>query len=229
MLTASIEDYIKAVYALEHEDKKASTKKLAQRLDVRMASVTGMIKHLASEGYVRHTPYRGVHLTDRGRRIALDLVRRHRLIELFLSKTLGMTWDELHADAEVLEHAVSDSLIERIYEFLGCPEFDPHGSPIPRKDGSVAPQPGVPLDQFPVGAKGTIAEVSDHDPEFLRYLTPLRLAIRSKIQVRERAPFNGPIMLECGSQTIAIGHEAASRIRVHAERETERRSNRKRK
>jgi DtxR family Mn-dependent transcriptional regulator len=226
MLTASIEDYIKAVYALELEDNKASTKKLAQRLDVRMASVTGMIKHLASEGYVKHTPYRGVHLTERGRRVALDLVRRHRLIELFLSKTLRMTWDELHADAEVLEHAVSDSLIERIYEYLGCPEFDPHGSPIPRKDGSLPPQDGVPLDQFPIGAKGTIAEVSDQDPEFLRYLTKLKLAIGSTIRVRERAPFNGPIVLELGSETIAIGHDAASRIRVHGDRTTARRKSR---
>src|SRR5262245_19651387 len=104
MLSASIEDYIKAIYALEVEDEKASTKKLAQRLGVRMASVTGMVKQLASEGFVRHTPYRGVQLTDRGKKVALNLVRRHRLIELFLSRTLGLTWDELHDDAEVLEH-----------------------------------------------------------------------------------------------------------------------------
>jgi len=217
MLSASIEDYIKAIYALEIEDEKASTKKLAQRLEVRMASVTGMIKHLAAEGYVKHTPYRGVRLTDRGRKVALNLVRRHRLIELFLSRTLGLTWDELHDDAEVLEHVVSDALIERIYEFLGCPEFDPHGSPIPRKDGSIAPSRGVPLSEMDAGTQGVVAEVSDHDREFLRYLTRLDLQIGSRIVIQERAPYNGPITLHVGKREVAVGHEAASRIRVAVE------------
>ena len=214
MLSASIEDYIKAVYALEVEEQKASTKKLAQRLGVRMASVTGMIKHLAAEGYVKHTPYRGVHLTERGRRIALNLIRRHRLIEVFLSRTLGLNWDELHADAEILEHVVSDALIERIYAFLGGPEFDPHGSPIPRKDGSIAPQRGVPLSAVPEGAKCTVAEVPDQDPGFLRYLSELSLTLGTDLLVKERAPFNGPISLVVRGRTVALSADAAARIRV---------------
>ena len=220
MLSASIEDYIKAIYALEVEERKANTKRIAQRLGVKMASVTGMIKHLAAEGYVRHTPYRGVQLTDNGRRVALDLIRRHRLIELFLSTTLGLSWDEVDADAEVLEHAVSDRLIERIYEYLGCPEFDPHGSPIPGKDGSIPPRRGVPLDHLTEGDRGRVVEVSDRDPDFLRYLTKLNLKIGSKVRVRERAPFGGPITLELGSRRVAIGLEACARIRIDADEGT---------
>lgn len=214
MLSRSIEDYIKAIYALEAEEQKASTKQVAQRLGVKMASVTGMLKHLAAEGYVTHTPYYGVQMTERGRQVALGLIRRHRLIELFLAKTLGLAWDQVHDDAEVLEHVVSDRLIERIHEFLGYPEFDPHGSPIPGKDGSIPPRRGVPLDELTPGQRGTVVEVSDRDPDFLRYLTSLKLKIGSQIRVRDRAPFNGPITLGLGARTIAIGHEAGARIRV---------------
>lgn len=218
MLSRSIEDYIKAIFALESEAEKASTKQLAQRLGVKMASVTGMVKHLASEGYLTHTPYYGVKLTERGKRVALGMIRRHRLIELFLAKTLGLTWDEVHNDAEILEHAVSDRLIERIHEVLGFPQFDPHGSPIPGKDGSLPPSRGVRLDEMQVGDRGKIVEVYDRDPEFLRYLTSLRLKIGTAIRIRDRAPFNGPITLSVGDRTVAIGHEAGARIRVAVER-----------
>jgi DtxR family Mn-dependent transcriptional regulator len=163
---------------------------------------------------VTHTPYYGVQMTDRGRRVALGLIRRHRLIELFLAKTLGLSWDEVHDDAEVLEHVVSDRLIERIHEYLGFPEFDPHGSPIPAKDGSIAPRRGVPLDELSTGQRGTVVEVSDRDPDFLRYLTSLKLKIGSEIRIRDRAPFNGPITLALGTRTVAIGHEAGARIRI---------------
>lgn len=228
MLSRSIEDYIKAIYALEVEVQKAGTKQIAQRLGVKMASVTGMIKHLAAEGYITHTPYYGVHLTDRGRAVAMDLIRRHRLIELFLTRTLGLPWDEVHNDAEVLEHVVSDRLVERIFEFLGYPQFDPHGSPIPGRDGSIAPPRGIRLDEMNVGQHGTIVEVSDRDPEFLRYLTGLKLSIGSEVHVRGRAPFNGPITLAVGSRSIAIGHEAGARIRVCVNEKVSRRRRRKR-
>jgi len=214
MLSRSIEDYIKAIYALQVEEETASTKQIAQRLGVKMASVTGMIKHLASEGFVAHTPYYGVKMTERGRKVALGMIRRHRLIELFLSKTLGLTWDEVHNDAEVLEHAVSDRLIERIHEVLGYPEFDPHGSPIPGKDGSLPTRHGVRLDAMTVGQRGKIIEVSDRDPEFLRYLTKLKLKIGTMIRVRDIAPFNGPITLSVGDRSVVIGHEAGARVRV---------------
>jgi DtxR family Mn-dependent transcriptional regulator len=228
MLSTSIEDYIKAIYALELEHETAGTKRIAQRLGVKMASVTGMIKHLAAEGYARHTPYRGVRLTDRGRRIALDLIRRHRLIELFLARTLGLKWDQVHADAEVLEHAVSDQLIERIYEYLGFPEFDPHGAPIPGRDGTIAPSRGVTLDSLKQGEGGRIVEVSDHDPEFLRYLTQLELEIGSKIKVADRAPFSGPVTLEAARGRVAISPDACARIRVILDGAGPTRSRRKR-
>ncbi len=220
MLSASIEDYIKAIYALQSDHETASTKRIAERLGVKMASVTGMIKHLAAEGYAKHTPYRGAVLTERGKRVALGMIRRHRLIELFLASTLGLSWDEFHADAELLEHAVSDRLIERIFEYLGRPQFDPHGSPIPGRDGSMAPRHGVRLDEMAVGDAGKVVEVSGRDPDFLRYLTDLNLRIGSKIRVRDRAPFNGPITLRVGSRTIAIGYEAAARIRISVDAPT---------
>lgn len=217
MLSRSIEDYIKAVYALETEEEKATTKQLAHRLGVKMASVTGMIKHLAAEGYVAHTPYYGVKLTERGRKVALSMIRRHRLIELFLSKTLRLPWDEVHNDAEVLEHAVSDRLIERMHEVLDFPEFDPHGSPIPGRDGSLPARHGVRLDAMTVGQRGKIIEVSDRDPEFLRYLTKLKLRIGTMIRVRDIAPFSGPITLSVADRSVIIGHEAGARVRVAVE------------
>ena len=217
MLSTSIEDYIKVIYKLEAKEQKPTTKRIAERLGVKMASVTGMMKHLAAEGYVRHKPYHGVHLTTKGRGVALDMVRRHRLIELFLARTLGLGWDEVDADAEVLEHAVSDRLIERIYEYLGRPEFDPHGAPIPAKDGPPPLRQGVPLDQLNLGQKGRIVEVSDRDAEFLRYLTKLNLKIGSVITVRDQAPFRGPITLSIGRRKVVIGRDACSRIRVSLE------------
>ncbi|MCP4247822.1 MAG: metal-dependent transcriptional regulator [bacterium] len=218
MLSASIEDYIKAIYWLQADQQRATTKKIAQRLGVKMASVTAMVKHLAAEGYVAHTPYKGATLSEKGHTVALEMIRRHRLIELFLATTLGLSWDEVDADAEVLEHAVSDRLIERIFEYLGRPEFDPHGSPIPGKDGSFPNrQPSVTLDELAEGDRARIAEVSDRDAEFLRYLTSLKLKIGTPVRVVERAPFNGPITLKVGSTTVAIGQEAAHRIRVSTE------------
>ena len=214
MLSASIEDYIKAIYALEAEHARATTKEIAERLEVKMASVTGMMKHLAAEGYVKHTPYRGVQLTLRGKQVALGMIRRHRLIELFLCQTLGLPWDAVHADAERLEHVVSDQLVERMYDYLGRPEFDPHGSPIPAKDGTIAPPRGMRLDKMDVGSLGEIVEVSDRDPSFLRYLTDLGLGIGTKFEIQERAPFNGPIQLAVDNRQVSIGHEAGSRIRA---------------
>lgn len=214
MLSTSIEDYIKAIYKLEVEEQKPTTKRIAERIGVKMASVTGMMKHLAAEGYLRHKPYHGVQLTTRGRGVALDMVRRHRLIELFLARTLGLSWDEVDADAEVLEHAVSDHLIERIYEYLGRPEFDPHGAPIPAKNGPPPRRQGIPLDQLEVGEKGRVIEVSDRDADFLRYLTKLNVKIGSMVTVREHAPFRGPITLGIGRKKISIGREACGRIRV---------------
>ncbi len=214
MLSTSIEDYIKVIYRLEADDERATTQRIAEQLGVRMASVTGMIKHLAAENYLKHKPYYGVKLTDKGRRIALTMIRRHRLIEAFLHKTLGLDWDEVHDDAEVLEHAVSDKLIERIFSFLGQPEFDPHGAPIPRVDGTFEPLSGSALGDCSPGEYGKILHVSDSDPEFLRYLSGIGLKIGSSFRIIEKAPFDGPITIRAGRRKVMIGAEAARRILV---------------
>ena len=214
MRSTSIEDYIKTIYMLEAEHQRATTQRIAKQMDVRMASVTGMVKHLAAEGYVRHKPYHGVKLTDKGRQVALQMIRRHRLIELFLHNTLGIDWDEVHDDAEVLEHAVSDKLIERIYLYLGKPDFDPHGAPIPKDDGSFEPLNVLPLIELEIDQPTEIVHVSDSDAEFLRYLTRIGLKIGSPVIVSEKEPFDGPITLRSGQEKIAIGCEAARRIFV---------------
>ena len=151
MIRTSVQDYIKAIYELEVGQKRTTTKALADWLDVQMASVTGMVKHLATEGFLKHVPYRGFKLTSKGRDLALRMLRRHRLIELFLVQTLGLGWDEVHTDAEQMEHAVSDALIERIDEYLGHPQFDPHGAPIPGVDGKVVARRGVSIAQLQAG------------------------------------------------------------------------------
>ena len=225
MLSRSIEDYIKTVYELQGENQRVFTKDIARSMGVKMPSVSGMVKHLAAEGYLSHKPYKGVLLTKRGQSIAVDLLRRHRLIELFLNKTLGIPWDEIHEDAEVLEHVISNKLIERIFNFLGRPKFDPHGHTIPGKDGNLPLSRGVPLDKVSEGETGRVVEVSDHDPEFLRYLTGMKLKIGSEVQVKERAPFGGPIILKVERQSLAIGLDAARRIRVDIKKKVGKRSN----
>ncbi len=215
-LSASIEDYIKTIYYLEAERQRPTTKRIAQRLGVKMASVTGMVKHLAAEGYLRHKPYYGVTLTDKGRHAALLTLRRHRIIELFLVKTLGLGWDEVDHDADALEHAVSDSLIERIYEFLDRPDVDPHGSPIPTKDGKVRTIETTLLADVPVGKRCRVQRVSDRDPEFLRYLTRSGIDLGTRLTVLERAPFEGPVTLRTGRKNLVLGVEACRRIFVSA-------------
>ena len=214
MPQTSIEDLLKAVYGLEAAKKRPSTKAVADVLGVQMASVTGMVKNLAAEGLLEHVPYHGFELTAKGRELALRMLRRHRLIELFLIQTLGLGWDEVHADAEVMEHAVSDQLVERIYTFLGKPEFDPHGSPIPDSDGTVAVRPGVPVAQLAAGDEGIVSEVEDEDPEFLRYLSSLGIKIGSPLRVMAKDPYGGLVGLRVGKRSVSMGTEAAQRVRV---------------
>lgn len=214
MPSASIEDYIKTIYGLESRGQKPTTGRIARELGITMGSVSGRVRHLADKGYVDHRPYYGVTLTDRGRRVALKMLRRHRLIELFLVKTLGLTWDEVHADAEILEHAVSDRVLERMYEVLGQPEFDPHGSPIPDRNGKLRRHKAVRLSDLGVGARGRVVEVSDSDGAFLRYLTSVGLDVGTPVRLDDRAPFGGPLVLCIGRRQLAIGPDAAERILV---------------
>src|SRR5215211_6140945 len=150
-LTRSVEDYLKAIYQLSPEGRPASTSEIAHALALSAPSVTGMIKRLSEHGLLEHIPYRGVQLTDEGRRAALRMVRRHRLIEAYLVEFLGYSWDTVHAEAERLEHAVTDTLVERMAAALGHPDVDPHGDPIPAPDGSIHELAYTPLAEIPVG------------------------------------------------------------------------------
>ena len=214
MPATSVENLLKAIYGLEAANNRPSTKAVADVLGVRMASVTGKVKNLAAEGLLKHVPYHGFELTAKGRKLALRMLRRHRLIELFLMQTLGLGWDEVHADAEVMEHAVSDQLVERIDTYLGKPEFDPHGSPIPNSDGMIGAQTGVPIAQLAAGDEGIVAEVDDEDAEFLRYLSSLGIKIGSPLRVMTKDSYGGLVGLQVGKRKISMGTEAAERVRV---------------
>jgi len=176
MLSASIEDYAKAIYVLEERHGVASTTALADRLEISPPAVSAMVKKLAALGYVTHVPYRGVRLTDEGRRVALEVLRHHRLLETYLVEELGVPWDRVHAEAEVLEHVLSEGLEERIAAKLGEPTHDPHGDPIPAADGTVVEPETVALDTLATGDRGRFVRVSDSDSKLLRELA--RLGIR---------------------------------------------------
>ena len=183
MLSASIEDYAKAVYALETRHGVASTTGLAERLEVSPPAVSAMVKKLAALGYVRHVRYRGVRLTAEGRRVALEVLRHHRLLETYLVEELGIPWDRVHAEAEVLEHVLSDGLEERIAAKLGEPTHDPHGDPIPALDGTVAERPTVALASLAPGARGRFVRISDSDPLLLRELSERQIEPGDTVEV----------------------------------------------
>ena len=211
-LTHSAEDYLKAIYRLTAGGEPATTSELATTLDLAPASVSGMLRRLADQGLVEHQPYRGVTLSREGRRIALRMVRRHRLIEAYLVAHLGYSWDTVHAEAERLEHAVSDTLIERMAQVLGDPLEDPHGDPIPGPDGSLAELVYVPLSDLEVGETAEIRRVDTSDAERLRYLGAEGLTPGTRIRVSARGPFGGPITVSLGRRDHLLGHELASQL-----------------
>jgi DtxR family Mn-dependent transcriptional regulator len=214
MNSASVEDYLKTILDLASEQAAASTSAIANRLGVAAASVTGMLKRLSERGLVEHVPYYGARLTDDGRAEAVRLVRRHRLIELFLVRMLGYAWDRVHEEAERLEHAVSDELIERIAVVLGQPATDPHGAPIPGPDRPYH-EPTLPsLDELSAGERAVLREVPDRDPEVLRYLATLKLFPGTKIRLIDRAPANGPLRVEVDGKEHYLGMELSKQIRV---------------
>ena len=183
MLSASIEDYAKAIYVLEERHGVASTTALADRLEISPPAVSAMVKKLAALGYVTHVPYRGVRLTDEGRRVALEVLRHHRLLETYLVEELGVPWDRVHAEAEVLEHVLSEGLEERIAAKLGEPTHDPHGDPIPTPDGTVVEPETVGLDTLAAGDRGRFVRVSDSDPKLLRELADLGIRPGDELEV----------------------------------------------
>ena len=211
-LTHSAEDYLKTIYRLTSGGDPATTSELATALDLAPASVSGMLRRLADQRLVEHEPYRGVTLSREGRRIALRMVRRHRLIEAYLVAHLGYSWDTVHAEAERLEHAVSDTLVERMAHVLGDPLEDPHGDPIPGPDGSLAELVYVPLSGLEVGESAEIRRVDTSDAERLRYLGAEGLVPGTRIKVSARAPFGGPITVSLGRREHLLGQELASQL-----------------
>jgi len=195
ILSAAVEDYLRAIHDLAGKSsRRVGTSALAERLGVSSASVTGMLKKLAEvePRLVDYERYRGVELTPAGKKIALEVVRHHRLIEAYLIEALGYSWDEVHAEADQLEHVISESLEARIAEFLGHPTIDPHGDPIPDVDGSLDRAEEMPLSDLPAGRRGQITRVVDQ-PDLLRYLDTLKMTLGSQVEVTERAPFDGPL------------------------------------
>jgi DtxR family Mn-dependent transcriptional regulator len=217
-MSANVQDYAKAVYALEARHGAAvSTNDLAERLGVTPGSVSGMLRKLSELGLVEHEPYRGVRLTDHGRRVALEVLRHHRLIELFLADELGMPWDRVHAEAEVLEHVLSEDLERLIADRLGNPDLDPHGDPIPTVSLEIEEGQTRSLEELPVGAAGSFVRVSDSDPDMLRYLAEQGIALGDRVRVTGRQPFGGPVFVSTGERELALGGELAQAMRIELE------------
>ena len=227
-LTAPVEDYLKAIYELETRQGSAATSEVAEALDVAPASVTGMIRRLAAQGYLDHVPYHGVQLTDVGRRAALRTIRRHRILESYLTGILGYPWDRVHDEAERLEHAASDELIERLAAALGHPVVDPHGAPIPTRDGTVEEPRLRTLAELPIGEAARMLLVSDKDPALLRYLAEIGLQPGTDVTVLARAPFDGPLTLRIGTSESMVGPGLAEQVLVAADPRAQSAKSRKR-
>ncbi len=198
MISESVQDYLKSIYkiAYSHDSEcTVTTSLLAERMGVSAASATNMIKKLADMRLVVHTPYQGVELSDAGEKMALEIIRHHRLLELYLSQALGFAWDQVDAEADRLEHAISEDFEERIDHALGHPRIGAHGEPIPSKDGDMAVHEYVRLSDLSAGDTARIRQVSDRDPELLRYLDEQGLVLGRQVHIRDKAPFRGPLLI----------------------------------
>ena len=213
-LTDAIQDYVKEIYKLEASGRRATTSALARRLGVSPPSVTSMLKKLAAVGLVEHTRYRGAALTVRGERVALEVIRHHRLLEQYLVETLGVGIDVVHDEADRLEHALSEELEAHIDRTLGFPTRDPHGDPIPGPDLKIDRTHLTPLSTLEAGTKATVERVPDGDGELLRYLSKLKLTPGSRVEVRESAPFEGPVTVRVAGADHAISRQLAALIGV---------------
>ena len=213
-LSAPVEDYLKAIYDLERSGEPAETNAIAQLLMVTPASVSGMMRRLAEQGLIDHERYRGVRLTMEGRRAALLTIRRHRVIEAYLTSKLGYSWDRVHDEAERLEHAASDELIDRMATAIGEPATDPHGAPIPTRDGTLREPVLVPISSLADGEQACVQRVSDRSADRLRYLAELGIVPGATVTVAERDPFDGPITVLVEGQPRPIGAGLAAHVLV---------------
>src|SRR5918999_3664531 len=209
-LTDAIQDYLKEIYKLAGSGQRATTSALAARLKVSAQSVTAMLKKLATLGLVEHERYRGAKLTEAGERVALEVIRHHRLIEQYLVETLGLPIDAVHVEADRLEHALSEELEAHIDRTLGFPTRDPHGDPIPGPDLRIVVTEATPLSTLAPGAKAVVSRVPDGDGELLRYLSELKLTPGNRVEVKDSAPFEGPLTVRVAGADHAISRELAA-------------------
>ncbi len=214
-ISSAVEDYAKAIYSLESRDEgSVTTNAIAERLGVTPASASGMVRKLDELGLVTHVPYRGVQLTAEGARVALEVIRHHRLLELYLARDLGVPWDRVHDEAEVLEHVLSEELEELISAKLGHPTRDPHGDPIPTRDLVIEERATVCLADLDIGATGIFARISDSDPAMLRYLADRGIGPGAAFEVIDRQPFDGPLFARFGADVHVLGGQLARAMRV---------------
>jgi DtxR family Mn-dependent transcriptional regulator len=214
-VSAPVEDYVKVIYSLTLEhDQTASTSEIADRLGITAGSVSTMVKRMDASGLVEHVPYQGVRLTPEGRHLALSVIRRHRLLELFLATSLDIPWEDVHRYADALEHAVDAELVELIAAKLGDPVADPHGDPIPNRELEVDDRTQPTIADLDPGERARIARVSDSDPAMLKYLTSRGIGIGDQLELIERQPFDGPCDVRIGERTHSLGLKLAQAIRV---------------
>jgi DtxR family Mn-dependent transcriptional regulator len=219
--TAATEDYTKAIYSLTlANSRSATTSDLATRLRLTPGSVSGMLHKLSEEGLVEHPPYQGVRLTERGERVALAVMRRHRLLETFLAEVLDMPWDKVHDEAEVLEHALSEELVELIARKLGDPAVDPHGDPIPTRDLVLVEPPTRSLADLEPGSSGIFTRVSDSDPRMLVYLADCGITIGDVLTLVARQPFDGPYQVLIRGRELSLGLPLVRRMRISTDQPT---------
>jgi DtxR family Mn-dependent transcriptional regulator len=210
----AMQDYLKAIYVLGERGGKVTTTEIARRLGVSAPSATNMVQKLAEMKLVDYSRYHGVRLRPAGKKIALEILRHHRLLELYLTQAMGYPWDRVHEEAERMEHVISEEFEDRISEILGHPTTDPHGHPIPGKEGTVEATDTISVADVEPGKRVTLRRVPDRDPELLRYLDSLGLRIGVKLEVVEQAPFNGPITIRVGESEHHLGRELASHLFV---------------
>ena len=211
-LSQALEDYLKVIYVLEADGEKATTTAIAQALDVSNASVTNMFKKLAGMKLIVHESYKGAVLSPAGKKVALEILRHHRLLELYLKEVMGYSWDEVHDEAEKLEHHISEQFEDRIAELLDHPTYDPHGDPIPTKDGIMPEKATLALNEAEIKTLYMVGRVRDQNPELLRYLEQQGVLPGVELTIIEKAPFDGPINLKIDGEVISLGFSIAQNI-----------------
>ena len=216
VFSQAVQDYVKAIYKLQHEEEAVSTTSLAKKINATPGGATKMIKQLAELKLIHHTPYYGVRLTPAGEKVALEIIRHHRLLELYLHQALGYGWDEVDAEAEKLEHHISEDFEDRIDRLLKYPLHDPHGDPIPTREGTIAPLRGTPLSQSQPEERVIILRVRDGNPEALRYLARIGMKLGAKLEIKAREPFNGTLTLEVDGVPHSVAQDLAAQVFVEA-------------